>query len=76
MSADAKEMKENILWKRIIAARLEADEMCRPRPMVIGTQYGIYSNAACQEASEKVVALLRKYQNMLGANSNESRSQN
>lgn len=64
--------KEDNLWKRVIAARLEADELCRPYPAIIGTQTGLYRGADCLAASKKAVQLLREYQKALETNDKQN----
>lgn len=64
--------KENNLLKRAVAARMEADELCRPYPAIIGTQTGLYRGAECLAASQKAVQLLREYQKMLESNDKQN----
>ena len=57
--------KELNLWKRVLTAKLAADEKCRTLPSPMGTPLALYSNWECKKAAEKTVELLNQYEEMV-----------
>lgn len=59
------ENTEHNLWKRVLTAKLVADEKCRTLPSPMGTPLAVYTNWECKQASEKAVEMMSQYQEMV-----------